>query len=198
MAAKKRTARPWVPGELAVQRLVTATIELLAERRFSEVSTREIAARAGLYKQLITRHFGTIDGLFIEVVHELLGLCVAGFDGTQASLEESRVALEMRSRLIAWLVTSGVEPLSIVPREDQEMIRDLLRSRVPALADDVPERAARALSSIVALLNQAHAVFVPTIHNVTPQDVLDVQLLVAYLLQQLNDVSRLYGWDADG
>ena len=69
MAAKKRTARPWVPGELAVQRLVTATIELLGERRFSEVSTREIAARAGLYKQLITRHFGTIDGLFIEVVH---------------------------------------------------------------------------------------------------------------------------------
>lgn len=198
MAAKKRTARPWVPGELAVQRLVTATIELLAERRFSEVSTREIAARAGLYKQLITRHFGTIDGLFIEVVHELLSRGLAGFDGTQASLEQSQVALEMRSRLIAWLVTSGVEPLSIVPREDQEMIRDLLRSRVPALADDVPERAARALSSIVSLLNQANAVFVPTIHNVTPQDVLDVQLLVAYLLQQLNDASRLYGWDAEG
>lgn len=198
MAAKKRTARPWVPGELAVQRLVTATIELLAERRFSEVSTREIAARAGLYKQLIPRHFGTIDGLFIEVVHELLSRGLAGFDGTQASLEQSQVALEMRSRLIAWLVTSGVEPLSIVPREDQEMIRDLLRSRVPALADDVPERAARALSSIVSLLNQAHAVFVPTIHNVTPQDVLDVQLLVAYLLQQLNDASRLYGWDAEG
>jgi AcrR family transcriptional regulator len=181
-----------------VQRLVTATIELLAERRFSEVSTREIAARAGLYKQLITRHFGTIDGLFIEVVHELLSRGLAGFDGTQASLEQSQVALEMRSRLIAWLVTSGVEPLSIVPREDQEMIRDLLRSRVPALADDVPERAARALSSIVSLLNQANAVFVPTIHNVTPQDVLDVQLLVAYLLQQLNDASRLYGWDAEG
>jgi len=198
MAAKKRTARPWVPGELAVQRLVTATIELLAERRFSEVSTREIAARAGLYKQLITRHFGTIDGLFIEVVHELLSRGLAGFDGTQASLEQSQVALEMRSRLIAWLVTSGVEPLSIVPREDQEMIRDLLRSRVPALAHDVPERAARALSSIVSLLNQANAVFVPTIHNVTPQDVLDVQLLVAYLLQQLNDASRLYGWDAEG
>ena len=198
MAAKKRTARPWVPGELAVQRLVSATIELLGERRFSEVSTREIAARAGLYKQLITRHFGTIDGLFIEVVHELLGRGLAGFDGTQASLEASQVALEMRSRLIAWLVTSGVEPLSIVPREDPEMIRDLLRSRVPALADDVPERATRALSSIVALLNQAHAVFVPTIHNVTPQDVLDVQLLVAYLLQQLNDVSRLYGWDVEG
>ena len=198
MAAKKRTARPWVPGELAVQRLVTATIELLAERRFSEVSTREIAARAGLYKQLITRHFGTIDGLFIEVVHELLSRGLAGFDGTQASLEQSQVALEMRSRLIAWLVTSGVEPLSIVPREDQEMIRDLLRSRVPALADDVPERAARALSSIVSLLNQANAVFVPTIHIVTPQDVLDVQLLVAYLLQQLNDASRLYGWDAEG
>jgi len=198
MAAKKRTARPWVPGELAVQRLVSATIELLGERRFSEVSTREIAARAGLYKQLITRHFGMIDGLFIEVVHELLGRGLAGFDGTQASLEASHVALEMRSRLIAWLVTSGVEPLSIVPREDQEMIRDLLRSRVPALADDVPERAARALSSIVSLLNQAQAVFVPTIHNVTPQDVLDVQLLVAYLLQQLNDASRLYGWDAEG
>ena len=95
---------------------------------------------------------------------ELLGRGLAGLDGTQASLEASEVALEVRSRLIAWLVTSGAEPLS----------------------------------SIVALFDQAHAVFVPTIHAVTPQDVLDVQLLVAYLLQQLDDASRLYRWDAEG
>ena len=194
MMNQRRQVRPWVPGDLAAQRMVNATIELLRERRFSDVSTREIADRAGLYKQLIGRHFGSLDGLFIDVVHELLVRGLGGFDGTQVSLETSREDLEMRSRLIAWLVTSGVDPLSIVPQADQDMFRELMRSRVPALATDIPERATNALSSIVGLLNQARAVFVPTIHGVTPQDADDVQMLLAYLLNHLGDAAEQFGW----
>lgn len=194
MAVTKRTIRPWVPGEIAAQRMVDATIELLTERRFSEVNTRDIAERAGLYKQLISRHFGSLDGLFIEVVHQLMLRGLDGFDGTRASLEKTQKFLDLRSRLIAWLVTSGVEPLSIVPEEDQDLFRQLMRSRVPALSDGVPPRAVQALSSIVGLLNHAGAVFAPTIHGVTPQDVQDVQLLMSYLLQHLGDAAEHCGW----
>jgi hypothetical protein len=109
-------------------------------------------------------------------------------------LTDTRGTLELRSRLIAWLVTSGVEPLSIVSQEDQETFRALLRSRVPALGHNVPERAARALASIVGLLSQAAAVFAPTLHGVNPQDAVDVQLLIAYLLNHLDDASEQYGW----
>ena len=193
MVITKRTVRPWVAGDVAAQRMVDATIELLWERRFSEVTTREIADRAGLYKQLIPRHFGSLDGLFIDVVHELLVRGFEGFDGTHASLEGTRKYLELRSRLIAWLVTSGVEPLSIVSQEDQDLYRGLMRSRVPALAEGVPERAVQALSSVVGLLNHAGAVFAPTIHGVTPQDVQDVQLLMLYLLQHLGDAAEELG-----
>jgi AcrR family transcriptional regulator len=195
MENKQRQRKPWVAGELAAQRIVDATIQLLRERRFSEVTTREIADRAGLYKQLIPRHFGSLDGLFIAVVHELIVRVLSNFDGTAASLESSRADLDLRSRLIAWLVTSGVEPLSIVPVEDQERFRALMRSRVPGLGDEVSERSARALSSIVSLLYQSAAVFAPAIHGVTEQDALDVQLLIVFLRQRLAEVDQVFGWD---
>jgi hypothetical protein len=191
---KKANRKPWVHGEIAAQRIVNATIDLLRERPFAEVTTREIADRADLYKQLIPRHFGSINGLFIAVIHELLVRGFSEFDGTQASTEAKRDDLQLRSRLIAWLVTSGVDPLSIVPLEDQQLFRGLMRSRVPGLGDEVSERAAQALSSIVGLLSHAGAVFAPTIHDVTPQDVLDVQLLIVYLREHLGDVERRYGW----
>jgi AcrR family transcriptional regulator len=194
MEHRDRPRKPWVHGEVAAQRIVDATIELLRERPFSEVTTREIADRADLYKQLIPRHFGSLNGLFIAVIHELLVRGFAGFDGTQRSTDANRADLELRSRLIAWLVTSGVEPLSIVPEEDHLLFRGLMRSRVPGLGEEVSERAALALSSIVGLLSHASAVFASTIPGVTAQHVSDVQLLIVYLRQHLADAEKLYGW----
>ncbi|HEX3947348.1 MAG TPA: helix-turn-helix domain-containing protein [Acidimicrobiales bacterium] len=49
------------------ERIVCATLELIGEVPVSKLTTREIAARAGVQHSLITRYFGTKEGLLREV-----------------------------------------------------------------------------------------------------------------------------------
>jgi len=53
-------------------RLRRAALELFAERGFEATSTRAVAARAGLSPALVTRHFGSRDGLRAAVDADVL------------------------------------------------------------------------------------------------------------------------------
>ncbi|MFE4451647.1 TetR/AcrR family transcriptional regulator [Streptomyces sp. NPDC056796] len=54
-------------------RLREAALELFAERGFEATSTRAVAAAAGLSPALVTRHFGSKDGLRAAVDEHVLG-----------------------------------------------------------------------------------------------------------------------------
>ena len=63
--------RRYVPRTTSRVLLVGATIELLRELPFDEVTVRRIAERAGLNTKAIMNIFGSQEGLFIEVAGEL-------------------------------------------------------------------------------------------------------------------------------
>lgn len=68
--ARRRT---YLPAERVKADLVDATVRLLADRRASQITTREIAAEAGHDHSLLFRHFGDKDNLVRTVaIHELL------------------------------------------------------------------------------------------------------------------------------
>ncbi|MBZ6084839.1 TetR/AcrR family transcriptional regulator [Streptomyces olivaceus] len=71
-------------------RLRAAALELFAERGFEATSTRAVAAAAGVSPALVTRHFGSKDGLRAEVdryVLERIGGELAGVDPADGLLE---------------------------------------------------------------------------------------------------------------
>jgi AcrR family transcriptional regulator len=78
----------------AVQLLLDAARELLAEKPAPEVTIREIAARAGVQHALIRRHFGSRDGLVTAVVAETLSQFAAEVTSAPDLAAALRVGLE--------------------------------------------------------------------------------------------------------
>ena len=64
--------KPSIKGDEARSAYIDATIDLLREIPISEITTRKIAERAAIDRSVITRHFGTIDKVFLEVCKELI------------------------------------------------------------------------------------------------------------------------------
>src|SRR5699024_8384844 len=64
----KRTGRPAGVGDLNKRRLLEAAREQFSSRGFRGVTMRSIAAQAGVDVALISRHFGSKDGLFAAAV----------------------------------------------------------------------------------------------------------------------------------
>jgi AcrR family transcriptional regulator len=59
--------------------LLEAARELFATRRYVEVSTKEIAERAGVTEPILFRHFGTKHALFEEIAFEPFSLFLNAF-----------------------------------------------------------------------------------------------------------------------
>jgi AcrR family transcriptional regulator len=72
--------------------LLDATAELMLEEGYAAVTTRRIAAKAGLNNGLVYYYFGTMDGLFIELFRR----------GAERSLARLEQALESPQPLWAF------------------------------------------------------------------------------------------------
>ena len=93
------------------QALVAAGRQLIVERPFETISTRDVAVAAGCNHGLITLYFGSKLGLFTRVLHVLieeLGVAVA----TGATIAElsNLPAMTTYWRLLASLLGAGLEP----------------------------------------------------------------------------------------
>jgi len=101
-----------------------AARELFEDRGYDNVSTRDIAARAGVTQALVFRHFGTKAELFVEAVYLPFSQFVAVYlnrwvdrrpDDQQASLNDTevfvdglyRILLENRKLLITLSSVAG-------------------------------------------------------------------------------------------
>ena len=115
------TARP--DGDERRRRILAAARALFSERGYSDVSTTEIAAAAGVARGLINHYFGTKRALYVEVVREMVRFrsqpVPEYVDGTtpQARLDESIERwLDMVERnREAWLAAIGAEGLGHDP-----------------------------------------------------------------------------------
>jgi AcrR family transcriptional regulator len=69
-------------GDASAQRIIDATIELIAEDGISSVTMQRIAARVGSSNALVVFHFGSKDGLFAAVLQYLTDQYEALWDRT--------------------------------------------------------------------------------------------------------------------
>lgn len=126
-------AAPRSDADQRRRRILSAARKLFSERGFSDVSTIEIAAEAGVARGLINHYFGTKRELYVEVVREMVRFrsqpvpeYVNGAT-PQARLDESIDRwLEMVERnREAWLAAVGAEGLGHDP--DIEAVLDEAR-----------------------------------------------------------------------
>jgi len=105
-----KSVRAVVPAAEAQIRLVNASIEMLREYPFDQVTAREITKRAGLALTTISRNFGSMTGLFNQVSKILMD----GALSRQSSPNQLLMFLDrdfiLRSQLIAWMIAEGVDP----------------------------------------------------------------------------------------
>ncbi|MFJ5848464.1 TetR/AcrR family transcriptional regulator [Streptomyces sp. NPDC092903] len=106
-------------------RLRRCALELFAERGFEATSTRAVAAAAGLSPALVTRHFGSKQGLRAAVDEEVLGRIGEALAGVEARSGDLMASLgDVSARLF------GADPvlrgyLRQVLLEDSEASADL-------------------------------------------------------------------------
>jgi len=110
---KRRVSRP---KESSREALVRAATALLAERGPARVSTREIAAVAGVNNGLIHRHFTTKDALVRETLARLAADIAAAEEGTDADVAKLLRFLEAAAehptywKLLARCILDGKSP----------------------------------------------------------------------------------------
>jgi len=111
---EKASKRSYVPRAEGRVLLVNATIELLRELSFPEITVRKIAERSGLNVRAIVNIFGSQQGLFVAVARELGDR----FATMMASLPDDQIQFTLlfdenvvlRTRLVSWLIGQGADP----------------------------------------------------------------------------------------
>lgn len=121
---------------------------LFGARSYSEVSTTDIAAGAGVARALINHYFGSKRELYLEVVRQMLVIPTAVTDDLPPTTPEERVSICVdrwldvveRNRDM-WLSAIGSEALGRDPEIDQIMLEseEIATDRVleAAMLDDV-------------------------------------------------------------
>jgi AcrR family transcriptional regulator len=131
-SASTEATKPRIRADEAQRRLIDATIEIIRERPFQEATARAVADVTGLHRSTIERNFGSMTGLYKAVAYELSDR-YAEFVRT-VPVEEASAELilhpdvQLRTRLVAWLVTQGVGPKEIAVDPERE-ISALLTAR---------------------------------------------------------------------
>ncbi len=130
--ADPEATKPRIRADEAQRRLIDATIEIIRERPFQEATARAVADATGLHRSTIERNFGSMTGLYKAVAYDLSDRYAEVV--RSVPLEEASAALilhpdvQLRTRLVAWLITQGVDPKEIAIDPERE-ISALLTAR---------------------------------------------------------------------
>jgi AcrR family transcriptional regulator len=92
--------------------ILRAAAELMAQRSPSEVTLREIAARAGVNYGLIHRHYGTKEQLLVEIFQEFTDYGATHIHDSETIHEAIRRTFTLDSggfaRILSWAALDGV------------------------------------------------------------------------------------------
>lgn len=125
------------------QRLIDATVELLAEGGYAAATVNALTARAGVAAGTLYRHFGSKEELFVEIFRTLSGreveaMAVAG-SGDAPPLDRLEAAIEAFARRalaeprVAWALLA--EPVDALVDEARLEYRLRYRDLVVGLLD---------------------------------------------------------------
>jgi len=189
-ATPNRTYAARIHRKEAERRIVTATIELLRLGNFRTVSSRKIAERAGVHAPSIARYFGSMNGLFAAVARVLAdkGLSELGADIDEVVGESDLV---LRSRLVAWCLSSGADPQLFMTSRNANAGQSLL-IRQETFAP-VSRRMTEAIAEIVRFAFEGFAVLGST-HQYSPEQLTDVLTLFQEIRRHLPQIEHDLGW----
>ena len=190
--------RRYVPRAEGRVVLIDATIELLRNNAFADVTTRKISEAADLNEFAIQRIFGSQLGLFAEVTRELSSRFAARF--ADLPLDEVQPAalfdpyLVLRTRLLAWLLGSGAEPEEL--RIDPALSLNQALFRRHWREGAVSEEMARIFTQLIIYLAEGYITFEPT-HDSQPDDIQRLAQLVEKFRDALPQFEAELGWTQD-
>ena len=128
--------------------IVQAAAAVFLETGYDRASMDEIAARSGVSKQTVYKHFSSKDVLFVAVVSEMM-------DHAGAAVHQAPPRLRDRAELEAFLLDYGMRIQTVALTPGLMQLRRLVISEVqrfPELARELYERGAgRAIGAMAAL-----------------------------------------------
>jgi len=181
--------RPRVPAARARELLVGATIGLLRELPFDEVTARRVSAATGLNVSVIVRNFGTMHQLLRACCERLVHDAVerTGQIGNPAIFFDPDLVL--RNRLLAWMLGEGYDPSEDGLAQQQMITR--LGEQFRA-ANPVSEQAARIWMLFVTTTLAGYTLF-GELSGITPDDFNHIVRLAVAFRERLPEIAAELG-----
>jgi AcrR family transcriptional regulator len=175
--------------------ILRAAAELMAEHSPSDVSLREIAARAGVNYGLIHRHYGTKDQLLVEIFQEFTDYGAEQIRAADTIHEAIRRTFTLDSggfaRILSWVALDGVAAEKTFPDPSGMAVFQALIEKEWSDGDGAARRDRfdpRVVSSFVMLMISIWDFYAPYMQQVDDwgdRDLADVQAEVLELMQTL-------------
>lgn len=197
MAAKKKPApysRPRKSREQGAIALLEAAVALLTEKSPDQVTTADIAERAGLNRAHIVRYFGTRT--------ELMAAAVEHYMVTGVLAEETpstQFIVQRRSQFqstVQWYMNAVSYLLSVgVPPQRFHSVQQAVSERVERFMEmpGASPRLKNVLVNIAVLLMQASPIF-GNLDELNDQDRLDLLLVMANIGNAVEPLDQALGW----
>jgi AcrR family transcriptional regulator len=182
---EQTTKRSYVPRAEARILLVNATIFLLRELPFPEVTVRKIAERSGLNVRAIVNIFGSQQDLFVAVTRELGDR----FAAIMASLPTDQIQwnllfdenVVLGTRLVSWLIGQGADPEAFKVKPELQVSQTFMARHQPATTT---EAQAWLFAQILQYLGEGFIMFGDT-HDRRPGDLASAAILLGRIRDEL-------------
>lgn len=186
-----RPRRSRSEGEIA---LLEAAIELMHEKHPSEVTTGDIAERAGLNRAHIVRYFGTRLELLsaaIEYAFHLTFPTDMPSDALANFRANERLGdlMNWRNKVVSYLLTSGVPPSRF--HESQRLIVERISHAMST--GNLSDRMSRTLAIMSVLLTQGYQAY-GDLDELTTADRDDMALVMTQIRDLLEPLDQKLGW----
>ncbi|MEY3656464.1 MAG: Bacterial regulatory protein tetR family [Actinomycetota bacterium] len=197
MAAKKKPApysRPRKSREQGAIALLDAAVELLTEKSPDQVTTAEIAERAGLNRAHIVRYFGNRGELLASAVEHFYATNVASNPAPeiQTILSESGLlqnTIRWYMKVVSYLLTIGVPP------ERFHTVQQAIFDRVASFMG-LPNASPRLRSTLVnmAVLLMQATEFFGDLDELSDDDKYDILILMSTMGGAAKALDTSTGW----
>lgn len=190
-APYSRPRRSRSEGEIA---LLEAAIELMQEKHPRDVTTGDIADRAGLNRAHIVRYFGTRLELLSAAIEHAFHQNLAPEtppDVLETYLTDARMGnlLRWRNMVVSYLLSSEVPASRFY--ESQRIILDRLSRAMNT--GNLSDRMSRTLAIMSVLLAQGFQTF-GALDELTPADRDDISMVMTQISDFLEPLDKQLGW----
>ena len=197
MAAKKKPApysRPRKSREQGAIALLEAAVALLTEKSPDQVTTADIAERAGLNRAHIVRYFGTRTELLAAAVDHYMvtGVLAEETPSTQSIVQrrsQFQSTVQWYMNAVSYLLSVGVPPQRF------HSVQQAVSERVERFMEmpGASPRLKNVLVNIAVLLMQASPIF-GNLDELNDQDRLDLLLVMANIGNAVEPLGQALGW----